>query len=111
MIKIIAISILIINSSFANDKIICASYNAFKLRYLVDKLKNDKVKHCTLSCLVAKKCKNDDILVIGAVKEVLDIFGPGNSEWADMKANMLGVHYARTRFTCKTPCKKSYLTN
>ena len=93
----------------SEDKMICASYYALKWSERVERLRSDKAKHCTLSCLVAKKCQNNNILVLGAVKDVLDLIGPGNSEWQDMKANIQGVVFStQPNLNCFQSCIKRY---
>ena len=73
----------------------CTSYYVLKWKDQVEQLNtSDKAKHCSLSCLVARRCDNNDILVFGLIKEMVDLIGPGNSEWEDMEANRQGVLYA-----------------
>ena len=88
--------------TFAQEKLFCSTSYGFEIREKIDNFKiTDKAKHCSLSCLVARKCKNANILLLGFMKELIDIVGPGNSEIEDMKANFQGTYFA---FTSKQSC-------
>jgi hypothetical protein len=54
----------------------------------------DKTKHCTLSCQLGIRCNSNTTLILGALKELKDLLGPGNFEFKDMYANYVGVSYS-----------------
>ena len=49
---------------------------------------------CTASFMLALKCNNQEVLMLGMLKEFKDVFGPGNAEAADFKADVLGASLA-----------------
>lgn len=51
----------------------------------------DKFMHCAMSCYLASRCGSSESAVAGILKEVMDLFGPGNAEWDDLKADTVGV--------------------
>lgn len=55
----------------------------------------DKTMHCTLSCDLTLKCGSTVSMGLGIAKEIYDIFGAGNAEWEDLKADIRGVKIAR----------------
>lgn len=74
---------------------------------------SDKAMHCTLSCHLALKCSLLDSWTFGRFKEFYDIFGEGNAEWADLRADDEGLSIAikgkADNITkCKTECLKIY---
>lgn len=81
-------------SAQSSNKIFCATNNFYKHRSRVLNLKGDKIKHCTLSCLVARRCPAWEVEVVGILKEVLDFFGPGNAEQSDLEANRIGISFS-----------------
>lgn len=82
--------------AFANQKFICSFYYMDKYHDEVNRLPahRDKLKHCTLSCLVARKCLSFEVDMIGILKEIYDLIGPGNSELEDIEANRRGIRFA-----------------
>jgi len=52
---------------------------------------NDKYKHCAVSCMLSNRCGGFDSYQLGVLKEIWDIIGPGNAEWKDLEADMIGV--------------------
>ena len=93
--------ILILNFSAhkakADEKMICAGHFALKYKPLVLSFKNDKAKHCALSCLISKRCFIGETFTLGLIKEVADVLGYGTPELADLRANILGIKLAYTR--------------
>ncbi len=51
----------------------------------------DKFKHCAVSCMLTLRCPASDVLEIGILKELADVFGPGNAEMDDLEADFKGV--------------------
>lgn len=73
----------------------------------------DKNRHCTVSCMLSLRCRNAEVLLAGAAKEIKDLFGPGNAERADMVANKYGVDLvrfgrARSNQECLDQCDLRY---
>jgi len=100
-------------ASSSNEKIFCASYYAFYYKKEVEKLPNDKTMHCTMSCYLAVKCPSEEAYLIGYLKEFWDIFGPGDADWNDIKANKVGIKFAakKNKSYCKKQCLKKYFKN
>jgi hypothetical protein len=74
---------------------------------------NDKFKHCGLSCVLAYKCGIKSSASLGILKEILDLFTPGDSDIEDLKANKYGIdlvlkHNVRDQKTCDQKCKSRY---
>lgn len=96
----------------AQEKLLCAS--TFFARYrdwAVYQLRGDKMKHCGLSCVVARRCPKWEVETVGWLKEIYDIFGPGNAERADMEANLEGIRFssmAKTDKDCIRFCAQIY---
>jgi len=112
--KILAISffLLSISSSYASeDKLLCSTVFAYHYRPKVINLSNDKLKHCSLSCMIAKRCLSAETSLLGLLKEFSDLFTDGNAEWADIKANYRGIKISRkvqTVSECIDQCKYYY---
>lgn len=73
----------------------------------------DKVKHCTLTCVVTQQCSQYSARSLGYLKEILDLMGMGNAEWDDLAANELGIQLAtteraRTKLECYEQCQLYY---
>jgi len=61
---------------------------------LVSKLESDKVAHCTFSCILQLRCGRVFSFYSGVAKEVIDIFGKGNADYYDLKADFVGLNIA-----------------
>lgn len=57
----------------------------------------DKNRHCTVSCMLSLKCNRLEVMMIGYLKEFKDVFGPGNAEVEDIKADKYGISLVRTK--------------
>lgn len=55
----------------------------------------DKQKHCRATAAIAATCSVPEARLAGILKEVADLFGKGNAEWADLRADWAGVRCAR----------------
>lgn len=89
-----------------------------KGRQIYEKIKHarvsDKVKHCTLSCATTLKCDALSSLNLGLIKELMDLFGPGNAEWEDLVADVRGIRLAVYRRAtnyqeCLESCQDYYV--
>ena len=82
---------------------------------------NDKYKHCVVSCYISDECGHFAAALAGIGKEVKDMFGPGNAEWADWKADVSGMDCSKNKQkggdecpggkennSCESCCKKSH---
>ncbi|MCO4792818.1 MAG: hypothetical protein KC493_03840 [Bacteriovoracaceae bacterium] len=95
----------------ASDKLYCSLYNAFKYKDAVTKLRNDKQMHCSMSCLIARKCKTLEVVAIGFIKEFVDALGYGTPDPYDIKANLEGISIAKkgaSEKSCYDKCIKLY---
>lgn len=52
---------------------------------------HDKFKHCSVSCVLAKRCGSLSARALGFVKEFVDVFSSGNAELEDLVANSIGL--------------------
>jgi hypothetical protein len=55
----------------------------------------DKRAHCLASGLIARYCSLSEAYIAGVGKEVRDLLGPGDFEWADWQADRVGIACAR----------------
>lgn len=55
----------------------------------------DSRAHCLASGLIARYCSNSEAYMAGAGKELRDLFGPGDAEWRDWRADRAGIGCAR----------------
>ena len=55
----------------------------------------DKQMHCVASGLIAFHCSVTEAYLAGVGKEVKDVFGRGNAEWADLRADRKGIACSR----------------
>ena len=82
--------LLLLITGHAEAKAICSFIHVKKLIPItISHSQNDNNRHCTLSCMLTLKCAAADVLAAGVLKEVTDIFGPGNAEAADLAAEHL----------------------
>ena len=80
-----------------HDKFLCSALYIYRYKDQVTSLpgSRDKLKHCTLSCLVARKCPDAEIELVGLIKELVDLIGPGDADRADMEANRRGIQLSK----------------
>ncbi len=95
--------------------IACAYIVAEELKPGIERIRGawDKFKHCALSCQIGLICPPTDTLLLGLAKEIVDVFGPGNAEWADLKADHYGTMLSvqpsvRSNEQCNRGCAKRY---
>jgi hypothetical protein len=55
----------------------------------------DKRTHCLAPGLIARYCSLPEAYLAGIGKEVRDLLGPGDFEWADWQADRVGIACAR----------------
>lgn len=73
----------------------------------------DKQKHCAVSCMLAIQCPIHEVALIGILKELVDIFGPGKAELEDLRADYKGIELhqskkIKTYSGCIDACKEIY---
>jgi hypothetical protein len=51
----------------------------------------DKRAHCLASGLIARHCSVGEAYMAGAGKEIRDLFGHGDAQWADWEADRRGI--------------------
>ena len=73
----------------------------------------DKNRHCTVSCMLGLRCNLNEVMLVGILKEIKDVFGPGNAERADLIADKYGidlVKYKRASIDseCLEQCDQQY---
>ena len=87
--------LMVMSSSFANEKVaLCSIFHANSVKAkLIQNNNNDKYKHCAVSCMLALRCGAIDSLNIGILKEVWDMFTPGDADIKDIKADMIGIEF------------------
>jgi hypothetical protein len=59
----------------------------------------DKMAHCVASASIARHCSVAEAYGAGVGKELKDLFGAGDVEWGDLRADAAGVHCARAAGT------------
>jgi hypothetical protein len=95
----------------AKDKFICSAYVLNKYKSLVPDSEYDKVKHCSYSCILRKKCGVLESYAMGIGKEIADLLGYGNAEMDDLRANQAGIKIGkkvRHIHLCLPNCQKLY---
>jgi hypothetical protein len=55
----------------------------------------DHDAHCLASGLIARYCSPTEAYLAGVGKELRDLFGRGDAEWADWRADRVGVRCAQ----------------
>ncbi len=51
----------------------------------------DKQQHCLASAYIARQCSVTEAYLAGMGKEVQDLFGAGDADWADWRADRQGI--------------------
>jgi hypothetical protein len=98
----------------AGAEALCSLYHSKNILEIAKKHSaDDKNRHCTVSCMLTLKCPSPDVLMAGVLKEVQDVFGPGNAEVEDLKADALGISFARDELSlnnqeCLNTCDLYY---
>jgi phosphosulfolactate phosphohydrolase-like enzyme len=98
-----------LNHAQAEPAAICSLINAQKVIQKAEAhSQHDKNRHCSVSCMLTLRCHPDDVMLAGLLKEIKDLFGRGNAEWEDLKADALGIDLAVTKTaTTDLQCLKS----
>ncbi len=56
---------------------------------------DDEMKHCVAAGLIARYCSRTEAWLASVGKEIEDVFGRGDAQWADLQADRSGVTCAR----------------
>lgn len=51
--------------------------------------------HCLAAGLIARYCSTSEAHLAGIGKELRDLFGPGDAQWSDWRADRAGIDCAR----------------
>ncbi len=79
----------------AGTELVCSLLNSKRVIAIAEKHSTyDKNRHCTVSCMLALKCDEAEVLIVGTLKEIKDFFGPGNADREDLKADAFGIKLA-----------------
>jgi hypothetical protein len=98
----------------SSQSFICSLNNAKRVISIAEKhSQNDKNRHCSVSCMLALKCNDAEVMMVGILKEFKDVFGPGDADAADIEADLTGValaskRAARTDGQCLSQCDLYY---
>lgn len=72
---------------------------------------SDKYKHCAVSCMLANRCGELDAIEIGIYKELWDLISPGDADWKDLEADLIGIQLSSSQSAindneCNNECLK-----
>lgn len=85
-----------LSASAKPKKLFCAYRNAKIVIPIAERHStNDKNRHCTVSCMLALRCNDVEVLVAGYLKEFQDVFGPGDADAQDIVADKYGISIVR----------------
>jgi hypothetical protein len=110
----IILGTLITSHASAKPAVFCSLYHSKPvIAVATAHSKNDKNRHCTVSCMLALKCNDNEVMLVGMLKEFKDVFGPGDADAEDMEANALGISLAakgaaRNNQQCLKQCDLYY---
>jgi hypothetical protein len=68
---------------------------------------NDKYKHCMVAGEAYERCGVTAAYLASFGKEIMDLFGPGNPEWEDLRADFDGINCAASNYSCGNRCIRS----
>ncbi len=102
--------------TFASEQeaLVCPLFHVSKVKRTVEERGSyDKFKHCSVSCMLALRCRAKDVMQLGVLKEFADVLGYGTPEVADMKANLTGIAFVtnkkvKTDEECMKQCESTY---
>ncbi len=84
------------NVSAKPKKLFCAYRNAKIVVPIAERHSTyDKNRHCSVSCMLAIRCNDTEVLIAGYLKEFQDVFGPGDADEGDIVANKYGISIVR----------------
>jgi hypothetical protein len=84
--------VLFSGNAFGSDKtLFCGIRSGMKYKKEVERFRNDKTKHCALSCMIAVHCPDSSAYIVGYLKEMWDLVSPGDADPEDIVANSEGI--------------------
>lgn len=84
-----------IGSAQAKPDLFCSLYHSKRVIKIASEHSTyDKNRHCSVSCMLALKCNDQEVMMIGLLKEIKDFFGPGTADQEDLKADAFGISLA-----------------
>lgn len=88
------------------DKLICSMKHSKAVVAVAERHSTyDKNRHCTVSCMLGLRCNLNEVMLAGILKELQDVFGPGNAERSDLIADKYGIDLVRhKRATVDSEC-------
>ena len=87
-----------VGQALAAPDLICSLYHSKRVIKIASEHSSyDKNRHCTVSCMLALKCPDQEVMMIGLLKEIKDFFGPGEADVEDLKADAFGISLASKR--------------
>jgi len=94
---VLLILVLALTNLYAQENNFLPLCSMSKAKKLLQKIpaeeKRDKVKHCHMSCMLTLRCPAIDVYTFGLMKEFYDLFGPGDADQRDIKANRIGISF------------------
>jgi hypothetical protein len=57
---------------------------------------DDAQAHCLAAATIARRCSITEAWLASLAKDFLDLLGPGNAEWRDLRADGKGIACARS---------------
>jgi hypothetical protein len=84
---------------------LCSAYYFKSVKAKLLESNNDKYMHCAVSCMLAKRCGALDSYQIGVLKEIWDLFTPGDADIKDIEADLIGIRfYTKNRKITDNQC-------
>jgi hypothetical protein len=101
-------------ASIEESKFICSLLNLKRVKAIATTHSTyDKNRHCSVSCMLTVKCPAVEVMSVGVLKEIQDMFGEGTPDINDIKADAFGINLvlsqaARTDSQCLSQCDLYY---
>lgn len=92
---IAVVSFILMNQAYANQEKIplCSAFHFKSVKAKLLESSNDKYMHCAVSCMLARRCGALDSYEIGVLKEIWDLFTPGDADIKDIEADLIGINF------------------
>lgn len=100
--------------ALASPETLCSQQVIRAYRPLIDQPQfTDKYKHCAMSCVLTLQCGRIEAGTVGVLKEIADLFTPGNADLKDLRADNAGIslvtrRYAENARECYVACRRLY---
>lgn len=109
-----AIVMSLVGQAQASPELFCSLKHSKRVIKIASDHSNfDKNRHCTVSCMLALKCNDQEVMMVGLLKEIKDFYGPGEADLEDLKADAFGISLvaktaASTDLQCLSQCDLYY---